>query len=29
MKGPIGESSLQMTEREGIEIDYCLECRGI
>ncbi len=29
MKCPIDESELQMTERQGVEIDYCPKCRGI
>ena len=29
MKCPIDGSELQMTERRGIEIDYCPQCRGI
>lgn len=29
MKCPIDQTTLQMTEREGVEIDYCPECRGI
>ena len=29
MKCPIDETTLLMTERQGIEIDYCPECRGI
>jgi Zn-finger nucleic acid-binding protein len=29
MKCPVCESSLQMTERSGVEIDYCPACRGI
>jgi Zn-finger nucleic acid-binding protein len=29
MKCPIDGSELQMTERQGIEIDYCPQCRGI
>ncbi len=29
MKCPIDETVLQMTAREGIEIDYCPECRGV
>ncbi len=29
MKCPIDEINLQMTERQGIEIDYCPKCRGI
>ena len=28
MKCPIDGSDLQMTERQGIEIDYCPKCRG-
>ena len=26
---PIDGRELQMTHREGIELDYCPECRGI
>jgi uncharacterized protein len=29
MECPIDKSTLQMTERAGIEIDYCPECRGV
>lgn len=29
MKCPIDSSNLVMTERSGIEIDYCPECRGV
>lgn len=29
MKCPVDDTTLQMTEREGVEIDYCPECRGI
>lgn len=29
MKCPIDETELQMTERQGVEIDYCPKCRGI
>jgi hypothetical protein len=29
MKCPIDGSDLMMTERQGIEIDYCPKCRGI
>lgn len=29
MKCPIDQSTLQITAREGIEIDYCPQCRGI
>lgn len=30
MKCPIcKEVNLVMTERQGIEIDYCPECRGV
>ena len=29
MKCPICNINLQMTERRGIEIDYCPECRGV
>ncbi len=29
MKCPIDDSVLQMTERSGIEIDYCPQCRGV
>ncbi|MBN9240145.1 MAG: hypothetical protein BGO97_10565 [Micrococcales bacterium 70-64] len=29
MKCPIDDSQLVMTERSGIEIDYCPQCRGV
>ena len=29
MKCPSCSTSLHMTERKGIEIDYCPECRGV
>ena len=29
MKCPVCESNLQMTERSGVEIDYCPACRGV
>jgi uncharacterized protein len=29
MKCPNDNTTLQMTTREGIEIDYCPECRGV
>jgi Zn-finger nucleic acid-binding protein len=29
MKCPIDSSTLVMSNREGIEIDYCPECRGV
>src|ERR1700754_2723176 len=29
MKCPIDGSGLVMTERSGIEIDYCPKCRGV
>jgi len=29
MKCPVDASDLVMTERQGIEIDYCPQCRGI
>lgn len=29
MKCPNDESVLQMTDRSGIEIDYCPTCRGV
>lgn len=29
MKCPIDNSDLQMTERQGVEIDYCPQCRGV
>lgn len=29
MKCPIDGTDLLMTERHGVEIDYCPECRGV
>ena len=29
MKCPIDNTDLVMTERQGIEIDYCPKCRGV
>lgn len=29
MKCPVCDSNLQMTERSGVEIDYCPKCRGV
>jgi Zn-finger nucleic acid-binding protein len=29
MKCPVDNSDLLMTERNGIEIDYCPNCRGV
>lgn len=29
MKCPIDNADLVMTERHGIEIDYCPQCRGV
>ena len=29
MKGPIDGETLVMTERQGVEIDYCPRCRGV
>jgi len=29
MKCPIDQADLVMTERSGIEIDYCPKCRGV
>ena len=29
MKCPVDERELLMTDREGIEIDYCPQCRGV
>lgn len=29
MQCPIDGTTLSMTERQGIEIDYCPECRGV
>ncbi len=29
MKCPVDGATLVMTERQGVEIDYCPECRGV
>jgi Zn-finger nucleic acid-binding protein len=29
MQCPVDGSTLQMSERSGIEIDYCPQCRGV
>lgn len=29
MKCPIDNTDLVMTDRQGIEIDYCPQCRGV
>lgn len=29
MKCPIDGTELAMTERQGIEVDYCPQCRGV
>jgi Zn-finger nucleic acid-binding protein len=29
MRCPIDDTELRLTERQGIEIDYCPTCRGI
>jgi hypothetical protein len=29
MKCPVDNNELTMSERQGIEIDYCPECRGV
>jgi uncharacterized protein len=29
MKCPVCGSDLVMTERQGVEIDYCPQCRGV
>ncbi len=29
MQCPIDQTELMMTERQGIEIDYCPKCRGV
>jgi Zn-finger nucleic acid-binding protein len=29
MRCPIDETTLVMSERNGIEIDYCPQCRGV
>jgi Zn-finger nucleic acid-binding protein len=29
MRCPIDDTTLQMTKRDGIEIDYCPQCGGV
>ena len=29
MKCPIDQTTLQVTDRQGIEIDWCPTCRGV
>ena len=29
MKCPIDDTELAMTDRQGIEVDYCPKCRGV
>jgi Zn-finger nucleic acid-binding protein len=29
MKCPVDQTVLHMSERQGVEIDYCPECRGV
>ncbi len=29
MRCPVCEETLQMTDRQGVEIDYCPKCRGV
>lgn len=29
MKCPVDNTDLVMTERQGVEIDYCSKCRGV
>jgi uncharacterized protein len=29
MRCPVDGETLQMTERSGVEIDYCPKCRGV
>ena len=29
MKCPVDETVLVMSERQGVEIDYCPQCRGV
>lgn len=29
MKCPVDDTQLVMTERSGVEIDYCPQCRGV
>ncbi len=29
MKCPVDSATLLLSERQGVEIDYCPECRGV
>lgn len=29
MKCPVDQSTLMMSDKQGIEIDYCPDCRGV
>lgn len=29
MKCPLDQTELQMNDRQGVEIDYCPQCRGV
>lgn len=29
MKCPVDDTTLLITERQGVEIDYCPQCRGV
>ena len=29
MKCPVDDETLVMTDRNGVEIDYCPKCRGV
>jgi len=29
MQCPVDETTLLMSERQGVEIDYCPQCRGV
>ena len=29
MKCPVDDETLLMTQRDGVEIDYCPKCRGV
>jgi Zn-finger nucleic acid-binding protein len=29
MKCPVDGTDLRMTDRQGVEIDYCSQCRGV
>lgn len=29
MKCPVDQAELVMSERQGVEIDYCPQCRGV